>query len=188
MNIYGWMGLAMMTLLLAQCAPALVVNTDYDRDADFSEYETFYWTDEFRQANGSGPEDEPLFYNTLVKKRLKEAIERVLEGKGYMLSEENPDLLVNAQVVVEERNDNRAAYYGPYSYFYWGFPGVVDEDVKEGDVVIELIDQDEHQLVWQGYAPGALDMNTEDRQEEINEAVSMILSEYNYRAGASVER
>ena len=93
----------MGSLLLMQCSPVLSVQTDYDREADFSEYRTFYWSDDFQNQNGGNGNNEPLFYNTLVKKRLKQTIERVLEGKGYVLSPKAPDLLVSSQVV-EERS------------------------------------------------------------------------------------
>lgn len=183
MKIYKLITLTIISILLVRCSPALIVNTDYDREADFSQYETFYWSDEFQQANGN-EENEPLFYNTLVKKRLKQAIQSVLEGKGYTLSESDPDLLVNAQVVVEERNTRQNyPYYG--GFYYWGFNNMPVDSEKEGDIVIDLIDQNRHQLVWQGYASGVLDMNTEDRQQEISDAVAMILSEYNHRAGES---
>ena len=174
------------SMLLIKCSPVLTVQTDYDREADFSEYRTFYWSDDFQNQNSEGSANEPLFYNTLVKKRLKQAIQRELEGKGYTISAEDPDLLVSSQVVVEERSTGGTNY--PYSPFYFGYYGgfsnVATSSQKEGDVVINLIDRNQRQLVWQGYASGVLEMDTEDRQQEINDAVTMILSNYNHRAGS----
>lgn len=178
-------GILLSIWLLTGCSPSLTVQTDYDREADFSQYRTFYWSDDFQSQNNDD-NNEPLFYNTLVKKRLKQAIEKTLEGKGYTLSPDNPDLLVNAQVVVEQRSDNQNIY--PYSPFYFGYYGGFNRATgsqKEGDVVIDLIDRKRKQLIWQGYAPGVLETNTKDRQEELNDAVTMILSEYNHRAGTS---
>ena len=182
---YLIIGSIISSWLLMQCSPVLSVQTDYDREADFSAYRTFYWSDDFQNQN-SGNNNEPLFYNTLVKKRLKQAIQRVLEGKGYTLSSEVPDLLVSSQVVVEERSTarNNYPYYPFYFGYYGGFNNVTTSDQKEGDVVINLIDREKKQLVWQGYASGVLEMDTEDRQEEINEAVTVILSEYQHRAGS----
>ena len=183
--MYKVMGILISSVLLTQCSPVLSVQTDYDRDADFSTYRTFYWSDDFQNQNTEGQANEPLFYNTLVKKRLKRAIQRELEGKGYSLSAESPDLLVGSQVVVEERSTsgNNYPYYPFYFGYYGGFNGTTTSSQKEGDVVINLIDRQQRQLVWQGYASGVLEMDTEDRQQEINEAVTMILSNYNHRAG-----
>lgn len=185
-RLYPALGLIMSGLLLVQCSPILTVQTDYDREADFNEYRTFYWSDDFQNQNSEGATNEPLFYNTLVKKRLKQAIQRELEGKGYTLSADNPDLLVGSQVVVEERNTtgNNYPYYPFYFGYYGGFNGTTTNSQKEGDVVVNLIDRTQKQLVWQGYASGVLEMDTEDRQEEINQAVTLILSEYNHRAGS----
>ncbi len=171
--------------LMMGCATTQAVVTDYDREADFSQYNTFFWSDEFHMQNNEEADNEPLFYNTLNKKRLKQAIQREMEGRGYTLSSENPDLLVNAQVLVEERNTNQTYY--PYSprFYYWGggHNANAQRTNKEGDIVIDLIDQNKHQLVWQGYASGVLDIQTKNREEAIRDAVSIIFAEYGRRAG-----
>ncbi len=179
----------MMSVLLMNCATTGPIMTDYDRDADFSRYRTFFWSDEFQVQNGNDDREEPLFYNSLVKKRLKNAIRQEMEGRGYTLTGENPDLLVNAQVVVEERGTSRN-----YQPFYRGFyyPGAYAaapvNTGKEGDIVIELIDKDQRQLVWQGYAQGVLDTQTKKREEEIKNAVILIFAEYGSRAGQNLKR
>lgn len=172
---------ASLLFLMASCAATSSVITDYDRDADFSEYRTFFWSDEFQMQQVKG-DSEPLFYNTLNKKRLKQAIQREMEARGYTLSSENPDLLVNAQVLVEERTTthNNLPYRGLY---YWGPPVPQTSTTKEGDIVVDLIDQEEHQLVWQGYATGVLDTRTQKREEEIKDAVTIIFANYGRRAG-----
>lgn len=83
-------------ILLISCATTSGVMTDYDREADFSKYFTYYWSDEFQMENSRDGQKEPLFYNTLNKKRLKQAIQKEMEARGYKLSSTNPDLLVNA--------------------------------------------------------------------------------------------
>ena len=70
--------------------------TDYDREAQFGAYKTFYWSDDFQMD--SDKENEPLFFNTLIKKRLKSAIQEQMENKGYVLDKSNPDLLVDSRI------------------------------------------------------------------------------------------
>lgn len=179
-------GLLILSFLLAGCVTSSSIITDYDREADFSQYHTFYWSDEFQMENQDNRNNEPLFYNTLIKKRLKEAVQQEMEGRGYTLSGSDPDLLVNPQIVVQKSSDQS---YHPYSYYYgyrWGYNNISSRDIKEGDVVIDLIDQDQRQLVWQGYAPGVLATSTKDKNEEIREAVSRIFSKYGRRAGESM--
>lgn len=158
------------------------VVTDYDRDADFEKYKTFYWSDNFQIENGEKEED-PLFYNSLIKKRLKVAIEDELIAKGYKMDKQDPNLLVEARVTVEQKDVRTDSY--PYKHFYYpyyGYYGSSSTQYKEGGVIVELIDKDRRQLVWQGYAPDVLQTNTKDKQEEIREAVSTIFAKYTHDA------
>ncbi len=179
------LGIIGVSLLMVRCTTSYSVLTDYDRDAEFENYITFYWADEFQQEHSQSPADEPLFYNTLMKKRLKETVQREMEGRGYVLSRENPDLLVNPQVMVEERISG-SQNFNPSFYGWWyGGPTMnsnISQD-KEGDVVIDLIDRQKKQLVWQGYAPGVLETKMKNREETLKNAVTLIFSEYGRRAG-----
>ncbi len=187
MKLIKTLGMLFLSILLVRCVTTSSIITDYDREADFSQYQTFYWSDEFQMRSGEG-ENEPLFYNTLVKKRLKQATQKEMEGRGYSLSKDNPDLLVNGQVVVQEGNANQNYYPYYHSFYYYGpYYNRASRNDKQGDIVIELIDQKQHQLVWQGYATGVLDTQTKDREEEIKEAVSLIFSKYGRRAGEKGE-
>ena len=179
------LGIIAISLLLVRCTTSYSVLTDYDRDAEFSDYTTFYWADEFQQEHSKIEGNEPLFYNTLIKKRLKEAIQREMEGRGYALSSERPDLLVNSQVVVENRISG-SQNYNPGFYGWWVGGSSFNSNIsqaKEGDVVIDLIDREQKQLVWQGYAPGVLEVNMDNREETLKNAVTLIFSEYGRRAG-----
>lgn len=180
-------GLLIITVFLARCTTTTSVMTDYDRDTDFSQYTTFYWSDDFQMKNGENSGEEPLFYNTLVKKRLKQAIQSEMEGRGYVLSTDDPDLLINSHVVVQEKNNYQNNYPYYYGYYPFGYNNMPARNYKEGDIVIDLIDKNQHQLIWQGYASGVLDTNTKDREEEIREAVSLIFSKYGHRAGENRE-
>jgi len=170
-------------LILSSCAISNTIVTDYDADADFSSYKTFYWSDEFQQSQHPEVEN-PMFYNTLNKKRLKRAITDEMKGRGYIIDESNPDLLVNARIVVEERNRTTFSQ-NRYPYYYgWYSPNTntTTTSKKEGSVVIEFIDKEEKQLVWQGYAPEVLQLSTKDKSAQIRAAISEIFARYEHRA------
>jgi hypothetical protein len=140
----------------------------------------------------NGKEEEPLFFNTLIKKRLKSAIKGEMESKGYVMDNTNPDLLVDSRIVVQTRNINTGGgypyfpYYGHgYGHFGYGYYGGYQssEEHKEGGVVIEFIDREKRQLVWQGFAPDVLHPNTQDKQKELREAVSKIFAKYQFKNG-----
>lgn len=166
-------------LFAASCAPTpRQVVIDYDQDARFLDYQTFYWSDEILSESAN----QPLFYNSLVKKRIKEAVKLELEGRGYRLDEYNPDLIVNAHMIVEEKTEYQNNAYTPYRYYYPD--NVRIYNYKEGTLVIDLIDRDRKQLVWQGYYTGQfVDAKTpEDKSRVIRDAVSLIFQKYEYRA------
>jgi len=157
------------------------VYTDYDRDAEFENYATYYWSDNFQfEQNGQ----EPLFYNSLIQKRLKEAVAVHMDGRDYRLEQENPDLLVNTHVTVEEKEISRTEI--PYSPFYYGYyPGNINSytsQYKEGGIVIELIDRERKQLIWQGYVADVFKEDTKNKRDQIQAAVAKIFNEYPYRA------
>ncbi|HEA31164.1 MAG TPA: DUF4136 domain-containing protein [Leeuwenhoekiella sp.] len=176
----------------ASCAvtSSTAIVTDYDRDANFNNYKTFYWSDDFQMKNQK--EKEPLFFNTLIKKRLKAAIQDQMENKGYVLDRSKPDLLIDAGVMTQTRDINSGGGYpyypgyghgyGHFGYYGYGAYGGYQssKEHKEGGVVIELIDMSRRQLVWQGFAPDVLHIDTKDKKKEISEAVAKIFSKYRY--------
>lgn len=172
--------IAITLLTISSCSISQYsVITDADQDADFNLYKSYYWSDEFQSDQGK----DPLFYNSLTKKRLKSAIESEMKGRGYVLDASKPDLLINSRVLVEEKSNQSTVAYAPYSFYYYPFsPNTTISQRKQGGVIIELIDKKRRQLVWQGYAPDVLETNTKNKQEEIRKAVSMIFADYEHRA------
>lgn len=170
---------SILLMMLSACtmSPYSVI-TDYDKDAQFDRYQTYYWSDEFQ--NSKNENADPLFYNSLTKKRLKKAIEKELAGRGYTQDAHNPDLLVDARVIVEQTNE-RNTVYQPYYYGYYPYSVPANAERKAGSVVIDLIDKERRQLIWQGYAPEVVEMDTKDKQAEIRSAVAMIFAEYEHR-------
>lgn len=153
------------------------VSIDYDPEASFNQYQTFYWSDEILQNKI----EQPLFYNSLVKKRIKNAVEKEMTGRGYELMPFNPDLYVNAHMIVEEKTEVQS---NPGVYRYYWQDNIRTINTKEATLVIDIIDRDKKQLVWQGaYKGSILDAKKpEDKQRVIRDAVSVIFREFEHRA------
>ena len=73
---------------LTQAGCAVAVRTDFDRDADFSSYETFDWLEPPQRASSAAQSDsqDPFSSNSLLDKRLRAAVERVLDVRGFRKS------------------------------------------------------------------------------------------------------
>jgi hypothetical protein len=189
-----------LALALAGCATTYSssIITDYDHSSSFNRYKTYDWANEFgKNANNS---KKPLFYNTLIQMRIKNAIKKQMKKRGYHLNKHKPDLLVNAAVLIKQNqktNVKTTTSPGGYSPFYPGFGGnfgyyynFYGPETQQstsisfkmhGGLVIQLIDRSKQQLVWQGYAPDVLHTTTQNKRKELNKAVSKIFSKYDKR-------
>lgn len=155
---------------LVSCSP-ISVKTDYDSEANFTNYKTYRWL--------KTPDGKPMeAKNPLMAKRMRRAIESELSAKGYHLVEdEKPDFLVAFYSGVRNKVD--VTTYG-YRYGRWGRwrgTAVAVNRYKEGTLIIDIIDSNEKELVWRGWASGTVE-NPHNAQETINKAVTKLLSKF----------
>jgi hypothetical protein len=116
--------------------------------------------------------------NPLMTKRIRRAVESELSAKGYQLIEDGKsDFLVAFHTGVKNKVD--VTTYG-YRYGRWGrYSGsVVEVDrYKEGTLIVDIIDSNEKELVWRGWATGAV-QNPDKAQETISNAVTKLLAKF----------
>ncbi|WP_025608877.1 DUF4136 domain-containing protein [Pontibacter actiniarum] len=182
--------LGLCFLLLAGCAPSVQVATDYDRSANFGQFQTF----SFFQDRPSEPRDAAVNFDTSLDLYLRNAIRQSLGNQGLRFDTTNPDLKVAYDVTVNTETEVNTNYaYAPgfgYGYSYWygyrynygfnRFPTTYRtvNQYKEGTVVVDLINPDTNELVWRGVGEAAVDMSGGIEQEKINTIVSNILQKY----------
>ncbi|ATA73673.1 MULTISPECIES: DUF4136 domain-containing protein [Capnocytophaga] len=161
-----------VTLLLSSCAMVQVA-TDYDRQANFSEYKTFGFFKE-------GIDKVPI--SDLDKRRILRAIEHNLTTKGMQTSE-NPDVLVN--IFTQERENinvyNNNPYYWGWGVGYgpfWGHSNYSVSTNAEGTLFIEIIDAKKKELIWQGKGLGYIPRNMNAKEKAITRFVDKILEKY----------
>jgi hypothetical protein len=161
-----------ITLLLVSCS-SVRVNTDYDKNVDFSSYKTyaFYKTG-----------IDKVEISDLDKKRILRSIDEEMTAKGFAKSEA-PDILININTKAE-KNINVNQFYAGYGYGwgfgwnpYWGGNYSVNTNT-EGTLIIDLIDAKKKELIWQGEGVGYLTQNTNKKDENIKDFVTKILAQY----------
>lgn len=161
-----------ITLLLVSCS-SVRVNTDYDKNVDFSSYKTyaFYKTG-----------IDKVEISDLDKKRILRSIDEEMTTKGFTKSE-TPDILININTKAE-KNINVNQFYAGYGYGwgfgwnpYWGGNYSVNTNT-EGTLIIDLIDAKKKELIWQGEGVGYLTQNTNKKDENIKDFVTKILAQY----------
>jgi hypothetical protein len=212
-------------------AQDITVNADYDRNADFSKYETFSIMDREDETSqrdlqrdpqeGETGREEGIDQPGMAEDRdmeqreteardrdqgitegtgrdraqgaveaehhnkgsygagydehgLEQAIKSELEEKGLQHTESNPDLLVNYHVF--DGSSDFVMGMGTTRYSAWG-PNIMQEDIaniREGSVVIHIVDAEQNQLVYQAISesPNGLD------RESVEKVVSNIFEDF----------
>ena len=100
--------LSFFFMLLASCS-AVVVNSDYDKKVDFSQYKTFAF-----YKNGI----DKVEISDLDKKRILHSIEETLIDKGLIVSE-TPDILIN--IFTKEREQVDVNQFNMGWGYGWGW-------------------------------------------------------------------
>lgn len=156
--------------IFASCASVRVAS-DFDKDVDFNQYQTFAFYK---------PGIDKAQISDLDKRRILRAIESNLAQKG-MRKSENPDVIVSIFTKEKERVDVYNNYYG-YGWYWnpWYYhQGNSVHRATEGTLFIDLIDGKTNNLVWQGMGTADLRLSSpEAKEKRINEIVREILAKY----------
>ncbi|MFH4966248.1 DUF4136 domain-containing protein [Gaetbulibacter sp. M235] len=174
-NLIKFIPFLVLLVVLTSC-DSVRVATDYDKNANFSNYKTFAF---FK----TGIDKAEI--SDLDKRRILRAIESELLAKGFTKSE-NPDLLISLFTKSNQRVDVYNNYwgygswgwggYGPGWGWGWNQPNVSTS--TEGTLYIDLIDANKKELVWQGMGTGYLSRNMDKKEERIKEFVAEIMKKY----------
>jgi hypothetical protein len=164
--------LAIVLMVLAGCA-SMTIRTDYDQDVDFAKYKTFDWL----------PKSGPLapgrqLLNPFMEERVKSAIETQLASKGYVRETEgkpNFRIAIHAGARDQLNVTDYGYHYGPRGR--WGSRYVEVYTYKEGTLILDFVDPRLQQLIWRGWAVGAL-AGPEQVEEQITDSVRRILDKF----------
>jgi hypothetical protein len=181
----------LLALLLSACAPKLTVRAEADPAADFSQYRTWNF---FPQLGVEGGNNSAVY-----GEHFRAAIEREMNALGYRKAD-RPDLWVNVSFRADDKV-RMSAHTRPYmTGAYYGGPGgasygsAVGVGVgvssrataySEASVFIDLVDNREDRMVWQGIA--IAEVNDEVAlalRDAIYTATQRIFERYPYRAGS----
>ena len=164
----NFIGIVMFVLLMVSCGP--MVDTTKVSDVNLSSYKTFAY------LPNSSINDKDLGYDDkTVGSEVVANVNRNLKDAGFTLDRENPDLLVlistKTDVDTETVQEPVYAsypyagtpavvnpYYDPFYYTYYdSYNGVVGYDtetykVKEGTLMVDLVDRKTKKVIWRGTA------------------------------------
>ncbi len=174
------LGLA-MSLFLAGCS-TINVNYDYDTTTNFVQYRTYKWAPDPDNPTQVQDANRASQRSGLLSNRIKSAVEYELEAKGLTKTEGDADLLVVFHLGTQEKIQVTDWGYR-YSDYYWGYGGRQMDvyQYQEGQMIIDLVEEKTHNLVWRGTGKGVVDQtqkSPEEMQAKINDVVAQIMANF----------
>lgn len=157
--------------LLVSCASPKVMY-DYDRHADFAHYKTFNFH----------PNMNLNTISELDGQRILHVVENQMKSKGFSLSE-TPDFYVD--VAPSSRTRKKQAGSVGIGFGNWGRNfGVnigtsvpITTQVQDSSLVLEIVDANSSQMVWQGVFEDTSSATSSPKEKEnrINKSVNELL-------------
>jgi hypothetical protein len=177
--------IAAAAALLGPSGCATTARSDYDHEVSFAYYHTFDWLappvrasqDEVRTEP-----NEPFAFNSLLDKRIRAAVDKNLEARGFEYVEGgHSDFRLNYHVTFRDKIVGSGTDFGYAGRYYrGGFSSDFNWSVRqyqEGTVIIDVIDRARDQLVWRGWMTRrSMDRNYD--QSEIDDAVRKIMMRF----------
>lgn len=188
-GISKFLGLVLVVLVLSSCS-GIKVTSDYDSRVDFTQYKTF-------EYYGWAEESDKIL-NDLDKRRIEEAFGAEFKARGLTPVKTDGDLIVTLFIVVEQKQQTTAnttsmGGYGGYGGYYGGYYGygpgygwgtghstttINTYDYEVGTLVCDVFDKASEKLIWEGIGNGTVDEKKENREKNIEKAVSAIMAAY----------
>ncbi len=159
--------------LLISCS-ALNVNSDFDTEFDFSKFSTF------KIVNKSSNKADAKKPTSISFNRVSRAVEKELKLRGMNSRDTQPDCIVTFHTSVEKKLSVETTNYRRWRG-YWVQEQRITE-YQHGLLVIDIINRETKNVVWRGWANGISENSTRS-QEEVNEIVSRIMSNFPPKGG-----
>ncbi len=173
--------LFVLTLIMTN---AQKVTGDYEKSTDFSKYKTYQfigWQDDSDQV-----------MNDFDKKRLRDAIIEEMGSRQFELVESGADLGVSLFVVVNKKTSTTAYtnYYGGAGYGHgrryggrgwssgYATTSYSERDYLQGTLVLDMLDTQSKDLLWQGVATGTVNSKPEKREKSIPKAIKKLMKKF----------
>jgi hypothetical protein len=146
------------------------VGAEFDRQADFSKYETYTW--------GKKPDTGKAETDA----RIVEVIDGQLKAKGWERLEQGPsDAVLAAIAIIREDQQIDTAYSGWGPGWSWSSPGplagaatTIRTENRVGTLVVDIFDSSMQKVVWRGTAKDTLSTEVEVNRRKLQQAVTRL--------------
>jgi hypothetical protein len=194
-----------LVLTAAACSSSGVqVRTALAPDASVAGLHTFSILAAPERSNNAPalPATDPMLNNSITNQHLHNDVVRALQGKGYTLSDSNPDFEVAYYAGTKQKMDT--TYWNPspaYRYGYRGYgfrsnrfawawpwygggaawrygPEMQVQDYTQGTVIVDVINPATQELIWRGQGVASVSSDPSTYGKELGQSVSAILKKF----------
>jgi len=163
----------MFFVVMLGTAFAQHIKTDFDHQANFSQYKTYSWQ-EIKPAN------------SLWDARIKNAVDAQLAAKGWTQVDSGGDVAVVAMKSSKTQRTLQTFYNGFGGGWGWrrfggggfGDSTTTEQDYKVGTLVIDLYDANTKQLIWRGSAQDTLSDQASKNEKKLDKGVAKMFKAF----------
>ena len=183
-----YIGIAIISGLLLNSCSGIKILSDKDEAVDFTKFKTY-------QYYGWAEESNKML-NELDQRRIEKAFSDEFAKRNLKYVEENGDIMVTLYIVTEQKSQTTAnttgmggmggygygGYYGYGPAYGWGggmsTTTYSTTDYTVGTLVVDVYDETDKKLVWEGVAKGTIKDNPKGRDSRITAVVEGIMKRY----------
>ncbi len=167
-----FLGILSLVFIISSCN--VKVNSVYDKSQDFSEYKTFCWLKGCEFAF-TGP---TYLNDSSLREGIKEAIVAELISKGLTQDEDNPDLLIDFHISMENETSVIYHHSDDNEYEFKAFPDREIINYLKGTIVIDMVDKSHAKMVWRSEAIGYMDVNPDLSEKNLRKGIAIALKNF----------
>jgi hypothetical protein len=165
-------------LLLSACTTVEIVQVNKKKNFSLADYQTYDFQVLRLDIGEESEYSERIYW-------IRDELVKHLENSGLKRSEENPDLLINVGLVVEEKIQTRetdfrtdAVYMGTRNYS-WQSEEIEIGRYKEGTFTIDFVDTNDNTLKCMGVAQGVVVKKDEESKNNIARGAEKLFKQIN---------
>ena len=151
------------------------VKTDYDRNADFSQFKTYCWANVHTQ-------------DALWVDRIKSAVNAALAAKGWRQVESGGDVSIMAMEMTQDHQTLNTYYDNFGGGWGWRWGGgfgdnfgtstTTEETYTVGTLVVDLFDTSAKKLIWRGSASDTLSDKSQKNISKLDKEVQKMFERF----------
>jgi hypothetical protein len=167
MKLAQQFAMLLATVLVTTLAFSREVRVDYDHHANFERYRTYSWA----------KVDTP---NSLWDERVKEAVDKALQAKGWEQVPDGGDVSLVAVGTTNEKRTLRTFYDGFDGWMWGGFGDATtyEDTYVVGTLIVDMFDTRTKKLIWRGSASDVLSSKPDKNVKELEKSVDKMFEHF----------